>query len=259
MARVIGCCVVVLLSLGCESGAEPLRGARPGYEPIQYAPGTERARQPRDIPPRPERWAEAPDLPSDEDEGDERDLSAELKAAIGMPIDCVRDFTAPRPTKIRVSISATVRPTGMLIMPAAYGSGLSLAARECVERRVATVVLPALEEPVSQNVSTVIEINYEPPVIVEADPGVPDPRLRNVRAPLPKYPMIPLDARMIDGWPTANWISGGFDGGIPMKKDTSRRVRGPKPVPIDGYDVFENAQIWTDQQEGDIPPAEPSN
>ena len=258
MVRVLGCCFAVLFALGCQSNEQPARGARRGIESVQYPPPTKRSREPRDAP-RPERWADLPELPTEAEEEQERDLGSELNAAVGIPTECVRDFTAPRPMKIRVSVSATVRPTGMVIMPAAYGSGLSVSARECIERRVGTVVLSALEEPVSQSVSTIIEIDYEPEVIVEADPGVPEPRLRDVREPLPKYPMIPLDAKFIDGWPTSNWISGGFDGGIPMQKDTSKRIRGPKPRPIDGYDVFENAQIWTDQRGGDAPPEQASD
>ncbi|MGB5704824.1 MAG: hypothetical protein WBM48_18525 [Polyangiales bacterium] len=240
-------CAAAMLLLGCESGEEPVRGIRTVADTRPHTRVEQPPREPAETP-RPEAFSvDLVDISGQTTEDAERDLSAELNAAIGTPSDCVRDFTAPRPTKIRVSVSATVRPTGMVITPSAYASGISTAARLCIERRVGSVVLAALEEPVSQSVSTVVEIDYEPEVIVEADPGVPEPDLKNVRAPLPKYPMIPLDAKFIDGWPTSNWISGGFDGGIPMQKDTSKRIRGPKPVPIDGYEVFENAQIWTDK------------
>ncbi len=235
---------MLLLVVGCQSGEVPVRGVRRGVAPVRTQSQAKPPPWPREVP-RPER--EVPDLPSEPDETPERDLEAELSAAVGIPIDCVRDFSAPRPTKIRVNVSATVRPTGMIIMPSAYASGISITARECIERRVGTVVLAALDEPVSQSVSTLIEIDYEPPVILEADPGVPEPHLKNVRASLPKYPMIPLDAKFIDGWPTSHWISGGWDGGVPIQKPTSKRVHGPKPRPIDGYEVLENAEVWTDQ------------
>jgi hypothetical protein len=93
-------------------------------------------------------------------------------------------------------------------------------------------------------VSTVIEMEYEPPVIVEAEPGVPEPRLRNVREPLPKRPEVAPSGKPISGYPTEKWISGGFDGGRPIQEPTSRKIKGPKPKPIDGYDVDENAQDW---------------
>lgn len=245
MVRASGCCAALLLVLGCQSGEEPARGARRGVEPVQYQPEPNPPREAQ-TPPRPERRVDVSDLEGEDEEVKKRDLDAELKAAIGIPTDCVRDFTAPRPTKIRVSISATVRPTGMVILPSAYASGISAAARQCIEQRVSTVVLSALDEPISQAVSTVLEINYEPPVIVEAEPGVPEPQLKNVKEPLPKYPMIPLDGKIIDGWPTANWISGGFDGGVPIQKPSSKKVQGPKPRAIDGYEVDQNAQVWSD-------------
>ena len=37
---------------------------------------------------------------------------AELRAALGVPSDCVRDYDAPKPTKIRISVSgiASIAP-----------------------------------------------------------------------------------------------------------------------------------------------------
>ncbi len=177
----------------------------------------------------------------------ERDLGAELKAAVGLPIDCVRDFTSSSAAAIRISVSAIVRPTGMCIEPNAYGSGLSSAALKCVERRVGTVVLRPLEDTTqSKTASTVIEINYEPPVIVEADPSTPEPELKNVVEPMAKRPSIPLieqggpGVRIED--PFRGWLQGGdvkHPDGPKMKK-----VSGPKPRAIDGYEVDENAQEW---------------
>jgi hypothetical protein len=237
--------MAALLVLGCESGEEPIRGANQGFESIVYEPEPKPPREAVEAP-RPEPPVDLSKLTEKTEEEAKRDLDAELKAAVGMPIDCVRDFTAPRPTKIRVSITATVRPTGMVITPAAYGAGLSAAARDCIQRRVGAVVLQPLDDPISERVSTIIDIDYTPEVVVESESGVPEPRLRDVKEPLPKRPMIPLDGKIISGWPTKNWISGGFDGGIPIQKPTSKKVQGPKPRAIDGYEVDENAQKWTD-------------
>lgn len=243
MTRAFVWCAAALFVLGCESGEEPPRGARRGLESVQYEPVDKPPREPVEAP-RPEPFdRDLPDLPQVAEEKAERDLSAELNAAIGVPIDCVSDFTAPRATKIRVSVNATVRPTGMVIMPSAYGSGLSAAARQCIETRVGTVVLPPLDEPHSQPVATVVEIDYEPPVVVESDPGVPEPRLKNVKEPLPKRPEVAPSGTPIQE-PTSKWISGGFDGGRPIQEPKSKKIKGPKPRPIDGYDVDENAQEW---------------
>lgn len=243
MIRASAWCVVALLALGCESGEEPTRGANPGLELILYEAKEKPPREPADAP-RPDPPADVPDLLGEgEEKKEERDLEEELKARLGVPVDCIRDFTAPRPTTIRVSIAATVRPTGMVISPSVYGTGLSMAARQCIQRRVETVVLPALEEPVSQRVSTIIDIDYSPQVVVEAESATPEPRLRNVKEPLPKRPEVAPSGKPIQE-PTSKPISGGFDGGRPIQEPTSKKIKGPKPRPIDGYDIDENAQEW---------------
>jgi hypothetical protein len=109
---------------------------------------------------------------------------------------------------------------------------------------VGAVALKPLDEPVSERVSAVIVLDYEPETVVESDTGVPEPHLPSVREPLPKRPAIPLDAKFISGWPTDKWISSGFDGGVKPTGPKGRKVEGPRPRPIDGYEVDENAQIW---------------
>ncbi len=232
------------LLLGCGSSKEPAPRPSDRVRGLHYDHADRAPSEPLEAP-RPEPLhRELFPTPELIEEKAERDLAAELKAAIGIPVDCVRDFSAPRPTKIRINVAATVRPTGMVITPSVYGSGLSMAARECLERRVETVVLPALEEPISKTVATVVEVDYEPPVVVEDIRAGPEPDLRNVREPLPKRPSIPLDAKFISGWPADYWITGGFDGGVKPDGPRGRKVEGPKPRAIDGYQVDENAQIW---------------
>jgi hypothetical protein len=245
MMRASICCAMAVLVLGCETGEEPVRGARRGLDPVSYPPAERAPREPAEAP-RPDSFPiDLGDLPAETVQEAERDLSSELRAAIGTPSECLVDFTASAPTKLRISVQATVRPTGMVITPSAYASGLSKAARQCIESRVSAVVLPALDEPLSQSVSTIVEIDYEPPVIVEAEPGVPEPRLKNVKEPLPKRPEVPPSGTPIQK-PTSKWISGGFDGGRPIDESTSKKITGPKPRPIDGYEVDENAQQWSD-------------
>jgi len=242
MSRIWTWGLAALVLVGCESGEVPERGIR--REPASGVyPTRPPAEPPRVYPPRPEpRQIDAP-TPDDLSELDERNLSDEIKQAVGMPLDCVRDFTATRPTTIRVSVSATVRPTGRVITPRAYGSGLSAAARQCLERRLTLVMLRPLDTTVSETVSTVLEIDYEPPVLVVSEPGTPDPVLRNAREPLPKRPEVAPSGRPIQE-PTSRLISGGFEGGRPIQEPTSRKIRGPKPRAIDGYEVDENAKEW---------------
>jgi len=244
MMRVSTWCAAALVVLGCQSGEEPVRGARKGLDPVLHATTQKTPRQPVGAP-RPEAFApDVAEAPPGETEEVERDLAAELNSAIGTPTDCLSDFTVASPTKLRISITATVRPTGMVITPSAYATGISTTARQCIERRVGTVVLPALEEPLSETVSTTIEIDYEPPVIVESDPGVPEPRLKNVVEPLPKRAEVAPSGRAIQK-PTSKPISGGFEGGRPIEGGNAKKIKGPKPRAIDGYDLDENAQDWS--------------
>lgn len=192
--------------------------------------------------------AAVPKPPGSEANGTvERDLGNELKVAMGVPIGCVRDFTSSRDTTIRISVSATVRPTGMCIDPKAYGSGLSRAALDCIEERVGTVVLRPLEDSTqSKAASTVIEIDYEAPVIVEADPGTPEPKLQNVVESMAKRPAIPLVEQGGRGIPIEDPFRGWLEGGKVKHPDGPKlkKVTGPKPRAIDGYEVDENAQEW---------------
>lgn len=242
--------LAVLLMSGCKSGEEPVRGSNQGVPPAAtYAPAPEKPDEPLETPSldlrnNPQLVLER--YGKEETEEPERDLGEELKAAVGVPTDCIRDFSASRPTTIRINVSGIVRPTGMIIQPLAYGSGLSNQARQCVERRVGMVVLKALDDTVSESVSTVIEVEYEPPVVVEAEPGVPEPVLKNVRAPLPKRREVAPSGKPIQD-PTSKQITGGFDGGRPIEGGKSKKIAGPKPRAIDGYDVDENAQDWSNR------------
>lgn len=236
-------CVGVLWLVGCQSGEEPIRGANQGVEPArQYQPAPPPQAAPAgNLNPEP---VEPPVIIERREQPPQRDLSSELKAAVGVPIDCVRDFEASRATTIRIGIQATVRPTGMVIDPSAYGAGLSRSQLKCIEDRVGLVVLQPLEETNSEAVSTVIEINYEPPVLVESQAGTPKPRLPGVVEPLPKKPTLApsgVPIEITEGKP----IEGGQSTERPIQGPPGKKITGPKPVPIEGYDVDENSQNWS--------------
>ena len=242
MIRAWATCVAAILVLGCQEREEPVRGSHQGFEaPVEYQLPVAQPPQRPIEPTTP--YPPAPKIVKVEttEEEAERDLGAELKAALGTPSDCVRDFVASSPTTLRINVSGIVRPTGIIIEPAAYGSGLSTAALGCIRQRVGLVVLDPLDDTVSKTASTVVEIKYQPPVIVESDPGVPEPKLRNVKEPLPKRPDIPPSGKPIEGG-TDRPIQGGT-----AKDPTGPQgvpITGPKPRPIDGYEVDENAQKW---------------
>lgn len=241
------CIAALLVASGCQSGEEPAQDAHRGLDPpvVDRSPG-----EPSEVrvhtpepPPREPSTIEVETIeqePEPEPEPKaERDLAEELRVAVGTPSDCVQDFVAASPTTIRISIGATVRPTGRIILPSVHGSGLSAAARRCVEQRVGLVVLQPLNDSTSQTVSTIIEVKHQPPIIVEADPSVSEPQLRNVREPLPPRPEAASSGR-----PPLPLRPEVAPSGKPIQDPTSRKVRGPKPRPIDGHDVDEHAQEW---------------
>ena len=227
--------------VGCHSGKEPPRGAFEEPRPV-----AERAE------PRPTvRFIDTPDPPAreafglkgeedDVDEEPERNLSEELRAAIGSPAGCLAGFEASSPTTLRIPVSATIRPTGMVIQPSVPGPNVPVEARRCIEQRVTLVKLAPLSSPLSETVSTVLEFNYTPPEVVTSE-GTAEPELRNVKDPLPKRPEVAPSGRPIQA-PTSIPIDqrAGRDPNGP----TGRPIRGPKPRAIDGYEVDENAQQW---------------
>lgn len=256
MTRARACFVAVLLTLGCRNAEEP-----PAVEDQVIEPDLAHEQEPQ-VPTNPtdtpttepdetvlvveideepkQELEQEPEQDSTNEEA-RRDLAAELSAAVGIPSDCVRDFQASGRTTLRVTVGATVRPSGMTILPEAFGSGLSNEARQCIMRRVDAVVLKPLDEPVSQRVFTVIEIEYVPPAILGADRVVPEPQLRNVRDPLPpRQDIAPSGTPIQDrsGRPIQDPTS------RPIQEPSSRKIRGPKPRAIDGYEVDENAKDW---------------
>lgn len=161
-----------------------------------------------------------------------RDLGAELSAAIGSLADCLRDYRPANATRIRVSVRALVRPTGMVIEPSASAQGLSVNDLRCVEQRAADVVLSPLSGAVSERVTSVIDIDYQPPRVEEYDVGAPTPKLEDVVQPLPKKKPIPPSGKPIEG-PAPDRIDG--PSGVPIEGPKGVPIEGPKPKPIQGY------------------------
>ena len=172
-----------------------------------------------------------------------RDLAAELRAAVGSPVDCLQDYRPSNTKVIRVDIRATVRPSGLIIEPSASGTGLSANDRGCIQRRVGDVVLAPFDALESQPVSTTLELNYQVSVPKETDVGPPKPELKDVVEPLPKKPTIPRSGTPID---TAPFDRPDGPEGIPPDGPKGDKITGPKPKPIDGYEVEEDSEVWTD-------------
>lgn len=173
-----------------------------------------------------------------------RDLGSELAAAVGDPVDCLRDYRPSTAKTIPVQISAVVRSTGLVIEPSANGPGLSNNDRQCIADRVGAVTLPALSGGESVPVTATLSLQYRPEVIEEYDVGGPAPKLKDVVEPLPKKPTIPPSGVPIEG-PKGDPIEG--PKGDPIEGPKGIPVEGPKPMPIEGYQVDQEAERWTDQ------------
>jgi len=256
MALARACCIAVVLALGCRSAEEPSapedRASDPSLqEELQVNAPSESAEAPATKPDElvpfvevEEELVEVDDEPEEDltKEDAPRDLAAELRTAVGTLSDCVRDFQAPTGRRtIQVTVSATVRPSGVIILPEAFGTGLSNDARMCIIRRVGAVTLLPLGGDVSQRVSTIIEIEALQTGVATPKPVMAEPQLRNVRGPLPPRPDIdptgtPIQDRA--GRPIQDPAS------VPIQDHPSRKVRGPKPRAIDGHEVDENAKDW---------------
>lgn len=247
MTRLVALCAVLLV-LGCKS-----RGAPEEPSIVEEAPAPE----PADMPPPDTGGAAAePDAkgtirnlgevavaePADavveepvqtaKPAEPARDLAAEVSAAVGSPAECMRDYKPASAKAIRVSISAVVRPTGMVIEPSASGGGLSANDLRCIEQRVGDVILSPLSGTASERVSTFVTIEYEPPEVEEYDVGAPTPKLENVVQPLPKKEPIAPSGKPIEG-PAADPIDG--PSGVPIEGPKGVPIEGPRPKPIDGY------------------------
>ena len=235
MTRLVVCCALGLAVFGCKSREEPaapsnvVEALPPDTVEVEAQPhATDKAADPEE--------AVAAELAAEPVEAapvePARDLAAELRAAVGSPADCVRDYRPSSATLIRIDISAVVRPTGMLIEPTATGRGLSMNDRRCIEQRVGAVTLSPLSGKASEPVSTYVEIQYEPPAVEEDDVGTPPPPREGVVQPLPKKKPIAPSGVPIEG-PAADPIEG--PSGVPIEGPKGVPIEGPKPQPIDGY------------------------
>ena len=238
MTRLVVCCALGLVVFGCRSREEPAAPSNvvealppDAVEVEAQPPATDTAADPEE--------AVAAELAAEPTEAVEaapvepaRDLAAELRAAIGSPADCVRDYRPSSATLIRINISAVVRPTGMLIEPTATSRGLSMNDRRCIEQRVGDVTLSPLSGQASKPVSTYVDIQYKPPEVEEDDVGAPPPPREGVVQPLPKKKPIAPSGVPIEG-PAADPIEG--PSGVPIEGPKGVPIEGPKPQPIDGY------------------------
>lgn len=99
-----------------------------------------------------------------EPEKEKRDLSRDLRAAVGTPTACLRPRTgADVPPKVVVDVEAHLVETGLVTRAYVRSSQLEEAELECLQKRVAAVRLaPPIEES-PRAVTTSIEFKFAAP------------------------------------------------------------------------------------------------
>lgn len=158
-----------------------------------------------------------------------RDLASEVREALGSPSDCIEDYRPASAKTIRVSITAVVRPTGMIIEPNASAAGLSMNDVRCIEERIGAIMLAPLAGQTSEHIATSVEIDYEPPAVEAYRVASPPPESGTVVHSLPKKEPIAPSGIPIDG-PEADPIEG--PDGVPIDGPDAVEISGPKGVPI---------------------------
>lgn len=158
-----------------------------------------------------------------------RDLASEVREALGSPRDCIEDYRPASPKTIRVSITAVVRPTGMIIEPNASAAGLSMNDVRCIEERLGAIMLGPLAGQASEHIATSVEIDYEPPAVEAYRVAPPPPESDTVVHSLPKKKPIAPSGVPIEG-PDADPIEG--PDGVPIDGPEAVKISGPKGVPI---------------------------
>ena len=102
----------------------------------------------------------------------ERDLSADLHAAIGAIEHCIDLETARRlDGALHVSVTAQLMPSGRISRASANAAGLSRAQNACIEGVVERASIRGPVEGAPRAVSTIIELNVEITEPEEAEPA----------------------------------------------------------------------------------------
>lgn len=159
-----------------------------------------------------------------------RDLAAELRRAVGTPVECVRDYRPSTTTRVPVSVQAVVRPSGLVIEPNVRGPGLSRNDAQCLEQRVGDVVLEPLPGGTSETVATSFTLVLEAPEVESYEVAPPPPPPDDVVQALPKKKPIAPSGVPIEG-PEADPIEG--PDGVPIQGPQGVPIQGPAPVPIE--------------------------
>jgi hypothetical protein len=204
-ARWIGALVLALLC-ACASDKQTdapntaTRGSRHSAEEEQAAAIAPAQQAPTEAPIPAEQIAK-PAEEAKAAEKEKRDFSAELLAAVGSPVQCLKPRTAGPdvPSQISIAIDATVVETGLVTRAYASSSQLDAEELKCVEQRLSTLRMRAPIEDAPRSIRATIELALQPPAPAPQPegaeqrapygggnaPAAPDPNAAQPEAPQP--------------------------------------------------------------------------
>jgi hypothetical protein len=203
----VGSAIVLTLLFACASDKQTdapntaPRGSRHrahGEQGAAVAPGEE---QPAQEPIAEQAVAKAADAKPPEKE--KRDYGAELLAAVGSPVDCLKPRTAGPdvPGRISIVVDATVTETGLVTRGYASSSQLDAEELKCVEQRLATLRMRGPIEDAPRSVRATVELALQPPATKPdaaeargAYGGTNEPAAMDGIAPAPRGGATSVDA-----------------------------------------------------------------
>jgi len=123
--------------------------------------------QPQPVFPQQQQQAEPtkpkPEAPP-EQKPEERDLNAELLAAVGSPVDCLKPRQGDSaPTALRIQIDATVVETGLVTRAYVHASDLDAEELQCMTKRVSALRLRAPIDQAPRSLSATLELTAKTP------------------------------------------------------------------------------------------------
>jgi hypothetical protein len=169
---------VVLIACGKDAPTQDTSQPRPRgvcqSQPHNAQPEAPAAAVPQQAQPRPafpeldQQQAEAAKPKAEaapvEKKPEERDLNAELLAAVGSPVDCLKPRTGENaPTSLRVQLDATVVETGLVTRAYAHSSQLDAEELQCMTKRVSSLRLSAPIDQAPRSLSATLELTAKTP------------------------------------------------------------------------------------------------
>lgn len=118
---------------------------------------------------------EPPEPEEEKDEGEEekRDYAADLEAAVGSPIGCLKPRSGKDvPPKINITLSAVVIETGRVTRGSASSAQLTAEESACITKRVESAIIPPNVEGAPRSITATVTLELKKPD-AKSEPAAP--------------------------------------------------------------------------------------